>query len=376
MRIPLLFLILLSSAKVYADSGYTFMHGLTERDNPDSIGLAGVSLVRMGNGISDSAAAIPLQPSALQIFARNETNSQITPKEENTTSHVGLNLSFQIPTPIMTAGAGLKIRNTPFRSRFEPNSLNALEYQNSLTEVRGAWSALIFDELSVGIEPIFVFGDEIVTQSNPWQKIEGLEFYGSTGRISAQINLRELRLAASWQKDLTPTVNRNPVPREGTELGSPYFPGEYRVGAGYSFPALFEGDYPLQFNLLSEADFVYFSEKRIPLVRAGSRVYQRGFALYVPFDETDSEKVQRLRSETITTPRIALEGTFVSNAWMKLNFGTGIYIEPALIAGVAEKSHYTAGVSLILWGFRFAASVDQHEKKPAYTLGVGAQYGK
>lgn len=363
-------------ASAHADNGFTYHSSILERENPDSIGLAGVSVVRMGAGFADTAAALPLQKNTLQFFSQIPQKNDVTPLETDSNSKFGVNLSLNIPNPLMAAGTGIKIRQSQFSSHFSPTKLNALEYQNQDTEMSASLGVLVFDELSLGLEPIFVMGDELVLQTSPWQKIEATSYHGTTGRMSAQLNLQELKLGVSWQKELIPKSQRTLIPREGSEIGTPYFPGEFRIGAGYAFPAINSAPFPLQFNILAETNFLYFTKAQSKLVRAGSRVYQRGYALYVPFDETSSEQVQELKTKARTTPRIALETTLVDINNFRCLASTGMYTAPGMLKDEKDKTHYTVGANLLLWGFRVAASMDTAENTRTYAIGLGAQYEK
>ncbi len=364
----------LISSTALADSGYTNNTALVERETPEIKALAGISLIRMGNGAADSAAAIPTQNNSLLFFSDVDRSKNITPKELEQRSALGLNIAFQVPTPFMTAGTGVKLRHTQQSNVFTPSSLNSLRYDNRTTEIRGSLAALLFDELSVGIEPIFIFGTDLVSQTNPSQKIESLSFQGSTGRLSAQFRLESLTLAASWQKELVATVQKGVVPREGSELGTPYFPGEYRIGAGYSLPAVGTEVFPLQINILAEASFQYFSKAEAKLVRSGSRMYQRGYALYVPFDESADQIAQNLNTESTTTPRIAGEVALLKLPSTRLFASIGGYTEPALLPNDTEKNHVTSGFTLQLWNFRITAAMDSVNSASTYALSVGAQY--
>jgi hypothetical protein len=357
-----------------ATNNYSHHDSLVTRETPESLALGGISLVRMGNGISDSAAATPLQKNALQLHTGLPKETQVTSQEKVSALGFGLQFSLLVPNPFMSVGTGLKVRHDQKGSRFEPTVLNALEYQNKETEVRGALGALVFDELSIGLEPIFVFGDEVVTRASPWQKIESSSYYGTTGRVSAQLNLGDFRFGASWQKELVPTVDRSIVPQEGSELGTPYFPGETRIGAGFSFPAFGTSLMPLQINLLTEANFLSYNTAKDKLVRATSRVYQRGYAYYVPFTETATERVQELDTETKMSSRLALEGLVMETPNTSLLAQAAFSTLPSLQKNAPEETHYSAGVTLLLWGFRISASTDWTAKEQTYALGLGAQY--
>jgi hypothetical protein len=376
MNAKLFAIVWLISNTALANGNSTNNSSLVARENPENKAIAGISLIRMNNGAADSAAAIPTQNNTLLLFSDANHKKNVTPKETERKSLLGLNIAFQVPTPFMTAGTGIKLRHTQHSTVFAPSPLNSLQYEARTTEVRGALGALLFDELSVGIEPILVFGNELISQSNPSQKIESLSFRGSTGRISAQLHLKSVALAASWQKELLATVERGLVPREGSELGVPYFPGEYRVGAGYSLPALGTEMFPFQINILAEAGILYFTKAEQGLVRAGSRVYQRGYALYVPFDESPEQSVQNLKTESATTPRTAIEATLFNIPATKVQASIGTYTEPNLLTNENEKVHVTSGITLQLWNLRITGAMDSVDGNSTYALGVGAQYEK
>jgi hypothetical protein len=84
--------------------------------------------------------------------------------------------------------------------------------------------------------------------------------------------------------------------------------------------------------------------------------------------------VQELDTETKMSSRLALEGLVMETPNTSLLAQAAFSTLPSLQKNAPEETHYSAGVTLLLWGFRISASTDWTAKEQTYALGLGAQY--
>jgi hypothetical protein len=369
-----------SAVPAFASSespGYTGHYTLSGSKNPDSVGVAGISIIKFDGGVGiENAAAIPMQRNRLSFYSQRPQSFRRSTTEKDTTGFYGAEGSFAAPNRFAALGLGMGVHRDEQNTVFSPNSEETLSYELFDTELRGAVGVLLFDELSIGVGPAFSFGQETIARTAPGQKIESQSFNSLATRVSAQYSHARFRSAAAWKSESKPATQKTLLPRDGGELGKPYKPAELTFAAGYAFPSIRDrmSAFPLQLDVLAELGFTYFPNLNGKLYRSGSRVYQRTYALYIPFVETPTQQPQELETRTRTTPRIAVDARVFEVGSVRLNASMGTWTEPGMVRNEQEKNHLTTGLALGLWGFKTTIALDQANKQRTLAFGVGAQY--
>ena len=367
----------ISAQPAFASAGLTGHYSLSGIKNPESAGVAGISLVKFDGGVGiENSAAIPTQRNRFALYSQKPHSISRSITEKDTSSLYGAQASFAVPNPWAALGMGLGLHRNEQSTVFSANSEGSLEYDRFDTEIGTHLGMLVFDEISIGLGPIFSFGQETVSQASPRQKIESQGFNAWAMRVAAQYRKARFRTAATWQSEANISTQKLLIPRDGGELGKPYKPAQMAFAMGYAIPGMLPRTslFPLQVDLLGELGITYFPNVNSKIYRSGSRVYQRTYALYVPFYESPTQQPQELDTRPRSTPRIAADIRIFDTRFIRINSSIGTWLEPGMVRGEQEKTHYTSGVELNAWGLKATVAMDQTSSNRSYYFGMGAQY--
>lgn len=368
---------LISAVPAFASAGRTGHYSLSGIKSPESAGIAGISLIKFNGGVGiENSAALPTQRNRFALYSQKPQSLSRSSAEKDTLSLYGVQASFAVPNQWAAFGMGIGLHRNEQITIFNANSEGGLKYDRFDTEISAHVGTLIFDEVSIGVGPIFSFGKETVSQSIPVHKIESQGFNSWAMRVAAQYRKARFRTAATWQSEASISTEKLLVPRDGGELGKPYKPAEMAFAIGYALPGILPRTsfFPLQIDLLGEVGVTYFPNSTSKIYRSGSRVYQRKYALYVPFYETPTQQPQELETHTRSTPRIAADIRIFDMSPVRISSSIGTWVEPGMVKGEKEKTHYSSGVELNAWGLKATVAMDQTSTNRSYFFGMGAQY--
>jgi hypothetical protein len=367
------------SSPALASDDYTGFYSFSPMESAADVGLGGATLARFAAPGSQfgNPAALPFYDKSLGLGAGIPSATRLRSGEKEIRQAASAGANARTSTPWGALGVGAGVANSDISSSVGTIGPSRLAYAARDFEIKPALGLRIFDELSLGVGPVFSFGGEKVSQERPSLRIEEHDYSGHAWQVGLLYNEAWFRGAMTWQSDVVLETRRKVVPFEGAALGSPYKPSKLALGVGFSLPPAFHGSvFPLKSEIMAQIDAYYFPSLRdgARVLRPGTRVYNQSYALYAPYETGPDRQEQALNVKSAAVPRVGIETRLLALGGFKLNVNAGGYVAPAYGVGDKKATHATGGVAMSFWGVRTEAAIDTAPGYRHYQFGLGAAY--